>query len=123
VPSPHHPEDPRVRLLRNARREALIVLAVWAACLLWVVGFSYLRGYQHPPEHPLVEAGIARARDAADFSSVAGIPDWLFAGVALPWLIATLFTIVFGMRILRDDDLGEEREEGTGDGGGTAGGR
>ncbi len=101
---------PAQRLLRNARREAVIVLCVWAVFIAWVVGYSWLRGYERPPDGALVEAGLAAPRDDSNFRTVLGIPDWVFHGIALPWLIAVVFTLFFGMRTLRDDDLGEERD-------------
>lgn len=103
--------DPRLRLLTHARWEAAVVLAVWGVFLVWVVGFSYLRGYQHAPGSALVRLGLARARDAADFSTILGMPDWVFHGIAVPWLVATVLTIFFGLRLLADDDLGVEMDD------------
>ncbi len=105
------PADPRVRLLHNARREARLVLGIWAVFLVWVVGFSYLRGYQHPPDGLLARLHLASPRGAENFAMTGGLPDWVFWGIALPWLLATAITVVFGFKILRDDDLGAEREE------------
>jgi hypothetical protein len=102
-PGEPHP-NPQVVLLRHARREALIVLAVWALFLAWVVGYSYLRGYIDVAEG-------SGARPAPEVETTAGLPQWVFYGIALPWLAATLFTIFFGWRLLRDDDLGPDREE------------
>jgi hypothetical protein len=83
------------RLLRNARREAALILAVWAGLLVWVVGASWGRGYGRPPE---------------DFRSILGMPDWILWGVALPWLVATLLTLVIGARVLKSDALAEPEE-------------
>jgi hypothetical protein len=46
-----------VRLFRNARREAVIVAAVWFLALAWTVGYCTLRGYRHPPRQPLGHYG------------------------------------------------------------------
>lgn len=106
-----NPADPRVRLLHNARREARLVLSIWAVFLVWVVGFSYLRGYQHPPDSLLVRLHLAGPRSAENFTMIGGLPDWVFWGIGLPWLLATALTLVCGLKILRDDDLGAEPEE------------
>jgi hypothetical protein len=101
----------KLELLKNARREAWIVLGAWAACLAWVVGYSYLRGYVHPPDSLLVRWGLALAPGEATLRLILGLPEWVFYGIFTPWLIAAAFTIFFGLRIMRDDDLGADREQ------------
>ncbi|MBI4602539.1 MAG: DUF997 family protein [Planctomycetes bacterium] len=93
-------ETPASRLLRNARREAWIVLAVWAACILWTVTFCWLRGYRDAPV----------SRGEALPATVLGIPDWVVYGIGLPWVLATAFTIAFALFGIADDDLGEDVE-------------
>jgi hypothetical protein len=83
--------EPAARLLRNSRREATLVLCIWAAFLVWSVGYSCAFGYSPPTEK---------------VETIAGMPRWVFFGVAVPWAAATVLTIVFGASILRDDDLG-----------------
>jgi hypothetical protein len=117
-------EPPARRLLKNARREAAIVLLAWLGCLVWVVGYSSFRGYtaapvrdSAPPNEParVGEAPpVPPAVAGAPLETVIGVPRWAFFGIALPWLAATLFTIVFGAFLLRDDDLGAEHEPVTG---------
>lgn len=107
--------DSAARLYQNSRREARLVLIVWALALTWTVGFSYLHGYEHTPDDWVVRAGLAAPRTAADFQHVAGVPDWVFLGIVVPWLICTAFTVGFGLG-MKDDDLGAEAEEGTGHG-------
>ena len=106
--------EAQARLLRHARREALVVMAVWLLALAWTVGYCYLRGYQHPPDAWVVRAGLASPRQAEDLGQVAGFPDWVFFGILLPWLVCTAFTIAFGLFGMSDDPLGAE--EGAGDG-------
>jgi hypothetical protein len=95
------PTDPRRRLLRNARREAILVLSTWALALIWVVGYSYARGYLEEGRAPQA----AHGQDGPPLEIVLGMPSWVFYGIFLPWLIATAFTVFFGLRILKDDVL------------------
>ena len=103
--------NPKLELLKNARREAWIVLGTWALFLVWVVGYSYLRGYQHPEESLLIRWGMAVSPEKAPLKLVLGLPEWIFYGIFAPWLAAMVFTIFFGLRVLKDDDLGEDRED------------
>jgi hypothetical protein len=93
--------DKEQRLLRNARREGKLIMAVWAAALVWSVGGSALFGY---------------GRDADSIQLVLGMPDWIFWCVALPWVIALVFSGWFCFFFMADDDLGEDVEEGHGHG-------
>jgi hypothetical protein len=104
--------DPAARLYRNAVREARIVLSVWALALAWTVGWCYLRGYEHAPDSWAVQAGLALPRTAENFRQIAGLPDWVLFGIVLPWVACSLFTALFGVAIMRDDDLGREAGEG-----------
>ena len=97
---------------RHARREATIVLIVWALALVWSVGYCYLNGYQHEPDALVVKWGLATSRTAEDLTHIAGIPDWVCIGIILPWIFCTLFTFGFALFGMSDDDLGSEAEEG-----------
>ncbi|MBL8799146.1 MAG: hypothetical protein JNM56_34995 [Planctomycetia bacterium] len=109
------PEAART-LLRNARREAVLTLIVWAAALCWTVGYCYLFGYRHTDDSWLVQQGWIGARTDADFAQIAGLPDWVLFGILLPWLLCSTWTFCFGLFIMRDDDLGVEAEEDVRDG-------
>jgi hypothetical protein len=87
------------RLLRNARREGLLIMAAWAVALLWSVGVGYLGGY---------------GRDPRDIGLVLGMPDWVFWGVVLPWGCCLLFSTWFCFQYMADDDLGQDPGEGPG---------
>jgi hypothetical protein len=84
------------QLLRHARREGLVILAVWATALLWTVSVGYLLGYR---------------RSAAAMTLVLGIPDWICWSVILPWVGCLLFSIWFCFRYMADDDLGQDPGE------------
>lgn len=82
------PYDP---LFVNARREAWLILAAWAVCLVWTVGFSALTAYAPPSE---------------SVSVIFGMPSWVFWGVVIPWVAATLFSVWFGLFYMADDAVG-----------------
>ena len=86
----------------HARREAGLILGVWAACLLWAVPFCYLTGYMDLAVGDLPQ--LARSR-------VWGMPAWVFWGVVTPWLLANVVTVWFCFRFLRLDDLGPAPEQ------------
>ena len=88
------------RLLRNARREGLVIMAAWGVALLWSVGVGYLWGYD---------------RDPRDIGLVLGMPDWVFWAVAFPWAICLLFSVWFCFGYMADDDLGRDQDSGDGD--------
>jgi hypothetical protein len=82
----------------NSRREALIILCSWAACLVWAVPYCYLYGY--PGE----------SFDPAQLETIWGIPSWVFWGIVAPWILATVFTLGFCLFVMSDDDLGVAAE-------------
>jgi hypothetical protein len=94
---PAAPAAKEQQLLRNARREGLIIMAVWAAALAWTVGFCYSRGYHRAPEQ---------------IQLVFGFPDWVFWGIVLPWALCLAFSFWFCFFFMADDDLGQDRDEG-----------
>lgn len=86
-------EDP---LIRSARREAVFALSLWAAALLYSVTYCYRYGYGIPD---------------GKLTFVVGVPSWAFWGIAVPWTLCTLISIVFSLRVMKDDPLGEEAED------------
>jgi len=79
----------------HARREALIIFAVWVLALIWAVPYCYFNGYD---------------TDTANLKTVWGVPAWVFWGIVAPWLAANVFTFWFCFSYMADDDLGEETE-------------
>jgi hypothetical protein len=73
----------------HARREAVEILAAWAVSLGWSVGFCSLWGYQTD----------------APLSMVLGIPSWVFWGIVLPWVAASLFTFYYSLVRMKNDSL------------------
>ena len=93
--SPHR--DPLDPVVVHARREALVILVAFGACLVWSVGWSSLAGYGEPAPESL--------------ATVLGIPSWVFWGVLVPWLAADLFGLWFCFFFMADDPLGEPDDE------------
>jgi hypothetical protein len=84
------------QLLRNARREGWIIMAVWLAALVWTTTVSYLFGYE---------------RDVAQIELVLGFPDWVFWGIVVPWGLCLAYSVWFCFVTMADDDLGQDPEE------------
>ncbi len=95
------PEQPgrEQRLLRNARREGILIMAAWAVSMAWSVGACYVLGYR---------------RDAAGMRLILGIPDWVFWGVVVPWAVCLALSVWFCFGFMADDDLGKDPPGGGG---------
>ncbi len=93
---PTRPPAKEQRLLRNARREGVLILGVWLTCLVWSTVVGYLYGYHRPVQ---------------DIRLILGMPDWVFWAVVLPWAVCLLFSVWFCFFFMADDDLGEDRYE------------
>lgn len=81
----------------HSRREALIIFCAWLAGLVWAVPYCYTNGY------------IGNV-DPENVKTILGIPSWVFWGIAVPWLVADIFTTWFVFFYMADDDLGEAHE-------------
>ncbi len=90
---PRPAEDP---LLISARREAIVVFAIFAAAMVYSVLYSSWHGY---------------GRELEDLTFVFGFPDWVFWGVVVPWGAATLASFLFGLLFMRDERLGDDPDE------------
>lgn len=88
-------DDP---VLKNTRREGLIILAAWAAATFYCCGYYYLFGSIRP--------GRPLGKD--DVHPVLGMPSWFFWGVILPWGVCGLFTAWFVGFVMGEDDLGRD---------------
>jgi Protein of unknown function (DUF997) len=91
------PANQEQRLLRHARREGLIIMALWTVCLVWSVGSGYVLGYH---------------RDSTQVRLLLGMPAWVFWSVVLPWAFCLAFSVWFCFGYMADDDLGKDPEEG-----------
>ena len=75
---------PHPSVLR-ARREAVHILIAWAVCLVWTTGYCALFAY-----------------DSGPVRLAWGFPSWVVFGVALPWVLATLFSVWYGLKRIAD---------------------
>jgi hypothetical protein len=80
-------------LVRHARREAALALAIWLVAMIYSVGVCYLYGY---------------GRDPDTLSFVLWFPDWVFWGIVVPWIVCTLVSVVFAFGFMGDESLGDE---------------
>jgi hypothetical protein len=94
---PPEPAGKEQRLLRHARREGLLIMAVWTAALVWSIGIGYFFGYVPSVE----EADV-----------LFGMPRWVFWSVVVPWGLCLAFSVWFCFFYMADDDLGQDRFEG-----------
>jgi hypothetical protein len=85
-------------LFRNSAREAKTALLLFGLAFAWTTGVAAFMGYGR-----------------SELRFVLGVPDWIFWGVFLPWGVFLAASLVFGLRFMKDDDLGPERREGVDD--------
>lgn len=95
------------RVLKSARREAIVVFVTWVCALGYTVTYCYLNGYNRPVE---------------DLKYVLGFPDWVFWGIVAPWGVCAVVSWWFAYRFMQDEDLGEELDESGDDLFGSGGG-
>ncbi len=72
---------------RRARREALHILMAWGICMIWTIGYCAFFAY-----------------GSGDVSLLWGMPRWVVFGIALPWIIATLYSLWFALFYMRAED-------------------
>ena len=86
-------EDP---VVRTARREAWVGLAVWLAAMSYSLACCYFFGYR---------------RDPAALQLIYGVPEWVLWGIVAPWTVCTIIAGLFAFVFVADVDLGEELDE------------
>jgi hypothetical protein len=87
---PRSAEDP---VLSSARREAIVVVLMWAVAMCYTVGYCATHAY---------------GRKLETLRFVLGFPDWIFWGILAPWAACLAASWVFAIWFMRDDDLGDE---------------
>jgi magnesium-transporting ATPase (P-type) len=83
-------------VITHAYREAVVVLVVWLMGIAWTVGYCAMTGYNVPPEQIRITLGM---------------PNWVFWGILVPWILIILFTIWFGLFYIVDDELVQGQHE------------
>jgi len=89
MPEPEEMEYDPVFL--HARREAIVIFCTWLVALIWAVPYCYIYGYN--------------VADPSQIKTVFGIPSWLFWGIAVPWIVANVFTTWFCFGFMKDAEL------------------
>ena len=84
---PDRRDDP---LVRSARREAVVTIAMFVAALTYTVGYCALYGY---------------GRSVESLTFVLGFPDWVFWGILLPWSVCNLLACWLSFGFIRDEEL------------------
>ncbi len=80
-------------VFRNARREAVFILCLYASALVYTLTYCYHFGYNRAVE---------------TIELYWGIPDWVFWGIFAPWIVCAIITTWFTFAYMVDDDLGQE---------------
>lgn len=73
-----------------------VIFGTWIVFCAWVLlacRSSYLSA----------EAGAEPADIAASVPLVLGLPSWVFWGIAVPWFVASTFTIVYALFGIREE--------------------
>jgi hypothetical protein len=79
---------------RQSRKEMWGMLAAWAVFFAWSIGYCWAYGFADP--------------NAAEVPLLFGVPRWVMIGIALPWLVANVFTIWFAGWFMQDTSLGDD---------------
>ncbi|MFD2191272.1 DUF997 family protein [Pistricoccus aurantiacus] len=74
------------RYYLRTRKEAMVAGLIWLVFFIWTVGVSYWMGYANN-----------------DFSTVLGLPAWVFWGILVPFVAATLVNSFYAFFYLEDD--------------------
>lgn len=90
---PDPPDDP---IYLTAKREALTVFLAFLVAGVYTVLYCYSCGYDLDP---------------ATLKTVWGIPSWVVWGIIVPWMGAIGFSVWFSLAFIKDEELGEERED------------
>jgi len=101
---------------RTSLREGIMILSLWLGVFLYTVTYCYLNGYlSHEPHPNSVGPAIGsmvgslelydRDPDSLMMPLGLGIPDWVFYGVVIPWILAILASIAFYLFFFVEDDL------------------
>jgi len=94
--SPENTVLPEDVVVKAARREAIMALAMWIIAMLYTITYCYLHGYN---------------RSVESLTFVLWFPDWVFWGIVVPWLTCIVLSTVFAFRVMGDESLGDDVDE------------
>ena len=86
------------RHYKQCVKEAKLVALVWLCGLIYSTIIFVCFGYPSPEDRP----------DSP--SLTLGMPSWVFWGLFFPWFIQIGVTILFALRVIKDDEPLEEEE-------------
>lgn len=69
----------------RARKESFHILAAWLTCMVWTIGYCALFAYEDQPP-----------------TLIWGLPSWVLFGIAVPWLLATAYSIWYALTRIQD---------------------
>lgn len=109
-------QDP---LYRNSLREARLILIIWFLCGIITVTICYLFGYlSHEPDLNSTGPDLVnifgsfekfdRTPESLTTPLGLGIPDWIFYGIVIPWLVCIGFTFWFCLSYFSEDELDDD---------------
>ena len=80
---------------KQTKRELIIFLTGWLFFAAWVIIYSYFNAYKDQNAEPSITLGM---------------PSWVFWGIALPWICATVFTVYISLFVIKDQEFSNEEE-------------
>ena len=83
----------------NSWRETVVIISLFLFFMFWTVCVSFFLGLEknYLPE------------DGSPIQLILGMPNWVFWGVFIPWMVVNLIGVWFCFGFMKDDDLGEEQ--------------
>lgn len=85
-------------VLKNSRREAIIITVAWFLSTVYCCTYCYFTGY----------TTSSKPLGMDDVKPILGMPSWIFWGVMAPWFVCSIFTFWFAGFYMIDDDLGKD---------------
>jgi hypothetical protein len=82
----------------HARREAIVIILLFAGFCIWAVSVCWTQGYLKSDE------------TLAVVETTFGMPTWAFWGVFVPWIVSDAAAVWFCFFIMKPDDLGTAHE-------------
>ncbi len=90
IQNPGH-DGERGDLVARSLGEAKWILLIWLGSFVWTLVYCGYFGYQSVNPETL--------------ETVMGMPDWVFWGVAVPWVLTSLASIAFAIFGIHDEPL------------------
>ena len=82
---------------RQSLRELRVMLIVWGAAFVWIIGYCSTNAYSAADEEPI--------------KLVLGFPAWVFYGWVIPLIVANAITLWFCLFFMQDEPMEELPED------------